>query len=110
MIAHVKLDDRLSILRAREIESGDGIRSMISVFVAFTSENSKVGKLRSDAFPGVDINCVVPLLDVFQGHINGFIRKHRSFLRWPGTCGALAGNRHTARRSHQRGHMATEYE
>ena len=52
---------------------------MISVFAAFASEDSKVGKLKSDASPAVDTNCTVLLLDVLRDRTNGFIRKRRSF-------------------------------
>ena len=54
---------------------------MTNVFATFASENSKVGRLRSDVSPAVDVNCTVLHLDVLQNRTNGFIRKHRSFLR-----------------------------
>jgi hypothetical protein len=65
----------------QEIDSGNGIRSMISGFAAFASENSKPGRLRFGVSPAADINCIVPLLDARQDRINGFIRDRRSFPR-----------------------------
>ena len=58
-----------------EIDSGNGIRSTISGFVVFASENSKAGRLRSDVSLAADIKCIVPLLDVLQDRINGFIHE-----------------------------------
>jgi hypothetical protein len=64
----------------REIDSEDGIRSMIRGFAAFVSESSKAGRLKSGVWLAADINCIVPRLDALQGRTNGFIREHR-FLR-----------------------------
>jgi hypothetical protein len=65
----------------REIDSGNGIRSMISGFAAFASENSKADKLRFGVSLAADTNCIVPPLDALQGRIDGFIRERRWFPR-----------------------------
>ena len=93
-----------------EIDLENGSSSMISVCATFASENSRVGKLRSDVSPAVDVNCTVQRLDVLQDRTNGFIRKHRSFLRWLSMCGPPASSRHTARWSQLRTHVVIEYE
>jgi hypothetical protein len=66
---------------ARQIDSGDGIRSTISGFAAFASEHSKAGRLMSDVSLAADINCIVPPLDALRDRTNGFIRERRSFVR-----------------------------
>jgi hypothetical protein len=63
------------------IGSENGIRSTITVFAVFASENSKAGRLRSGVFPAADTNSIVPLLDVLHDRTNGFIRKRRWFQR-----------------------------
>jgi hypothetical protein len=83
---------------------------MTSVFATFVSENLKVGKLRSDVSPAVDVNCIVLHLDVRQDRTNGFIRKHRSFLRWLSVCGPSVSSRHTVRWSQLYRHVVNEYE
>jgi hypothetical protein len=83
---------------------------MISVCATFASENSRVGKLRSDVSPVVDVNCTVQRLDVLQDRTNGFTRKHRSFLRWLSMCGPPVSSRHIARWSQPCRHVVIEYE
>jgi hypothetical protein len=63
----------------QEIDSGNGIRSMINEFAVSARENSKADRLRFGVFLVADINCIVPLLDALQDHINGFIRERWSF-------------------------------
>jgi hypothetical protein len=95
---------------ATEIDSENGIHSTIIVCAVFASEYSKVGKLRYDVSPAVDANCTVPHWDVLQDPTNGFIRKHRSFLRWLSMCGLPVSSRHTAQVEYAlqaRGHPAT---
>jgi hypothetical protein len=59
------------------IDSGNGIRLMISGFAVFASEDSKAGRLRSGVFLVGDTNCIVPRLDALQERINGCIRERR---------------------------------
>jgi hypothetical protein len=87
----------------REIDSGDGIRSMINGCAACASESSKAGRLKSDTYPAADASCIVPRLDVLQARANGFIREHR-FLRRMSQIGGMSANNRRAFRRRQR-HM-----
>jgi hypothetical protein len=72
------IDCRSSV---QEIGSGNGIRSMISGFAVFVSENSKAGSLRFGGSLVAGINSIALPWGVRQDRINGFIREGHSFLR-----------------------------
>jgi hypothetical protein len=93
-----------------EIDSGDGIRSMINGCAACASENSKAGRLKSGVYPAADVSCIVPRLDARQRRINGSIGEHRFLRQMSQTGGISANNRRTFRRSQRHTHIVIDYD
>jgi hypothetical protein len=94
----------------REIDSEDGIRSMINGCAACASESSKAGRLKSGVYPAADASCIVPRLDALQGRTNGFIREHRFLRQMSQIGGTSANNRRTFRRSQHHIHLVIDYD
>jgi len=93
-----------------EIDSGDGIRSMINGCAACASESSRAGRLKSGVYPAADASCIVPRLDALQGRTNGFIREHRFVRQMSQIGGMSANNRRTFRRSQRHMHLVINYD
>jgi hypothetical protein len=94
----------------REIDSGDGIRSMVNGCAACASESSKAGRLKTGVYPAADASCIVLRLDALQDRTKGFIGEHR-FLRQMSQIGGMsANNRRTVRPSQRHMHVVINYD